>query len=78
MIKDIVLHLSADTNDTTYEVAANYAVSVAEAFGAHLAAITFAHEPVLPATLVGGVLPVDLSRHNARLPKRLARRHDQA
>ena len=59
MIKDIVLHLSADTNDTTYEVAANYAVSVAEAFGAHLAAITFAYEPVLPATLVGGVLPVD-------------------
>ena len=59
MIKDIVLHLSADTNDTTHEVAADYAVSVAEAFGAHLAAITFAYEPVLPATLVGGVLPVD-------------------
>jgi len=54
MIKDIVLHLSADAR---HEVAANYAVSVAEAFGAHLAAMTFAYEPVLPAMLMGGALP---------------------
>jgi len=56
MIKDIVLHLSPDTK---HDVAAPYAVSVAEAFGAHLAALTFAYEPVLPATLMGGGLPVD-------------------
>ena len=56
MIKDIVLHLSADLK---HEVAANYAVSVAEAFGAHLAAMTFAYDPVLPASLMGGGLPVD-------------------
>lgn len=56
MIKDIVLHLSADTK---HDVAAPYAVSVAETFGAHLAALTFAYEPVLPATLMGGGLPVD-------------------
>jgi hypothetical protein len=42
-----------------HDVAAKYAVSVAEAFGSHLAAITFAYEPVLPATLTGCVLPVD-------------------
>jgi nucleotide-binding universal stress UspA family protein len=56
MIKDLVLHLSADTK---HDVAANYAVSVAEAFGAHLAAMTFGYEPVLPAALTGGGLPVD-------------------
>jgi nucleotide-binding universal stress UspA family protein len=56
MIKDIVLHLSSDTK---HDAAADYAVSVAEAFGAHLAALTFGYEPVLPATLGGGGLPVD-------------------
>ena len=56
MIKDIVLHLSADTK---HEVAASYAVSVAKAFGANLAAVTFAYEAVLSATLREGGLPVD-------------------
>jgi nucleotide-binding universal stress UspA family protein len=55
MIKDIVLHLSADT---MHEVAANYAISVAGAFGAHLAAMTFAYDPVLSATAMGDALPV--------------------
>jgi nucleotide-binding universal stress UspA family protein len=45
MIKDIVLHLSADAK---HDVAVKYAVSVAEAFGANLAAVTFAYEAVLP------------------------------
>jgi hypothetical protein len=71
MIKDVVLHLSADTNDTKHDVVANYAVSVAEAFGAHLAAITFAYEPVLPATLMGGVLPADFINAQRRSPRRL-------
>jgi nucleotide-binding universal stress UspA family protein len=73
MIKDIVLHLSADTNDTKHDVAANYAVSVAEAFGAHLAAITFAYEPVLPATLMGGVLPVDFINAQRALAEEAAK-----
>jgi hypothetical protein len=67
MIKDILLHLSADLK---HEVAANYAVSVAEAFGAHLAALTFAYDPALSAGLMGGGLPVDLSTHSARSPRR--------
>jgi nucleotide-binding universal stress UspA family protein len=55
MIKDILLHLSADTKQ---DVAAHYAVSVAEAFGAQLTALIFGYEPVLPA-IPGGGLPVD-------------------
>jgi nucleotide-binding universal stress UspA family protein len=73
MIKDIVLHLSTDTNDTKHDVAANYAVSVAEAFGAHLAAITFAYEPVLPATLMGGVLPADFINAQRALAEEAAK-----
>jgi nucleotide-binding universal stress UspA family protein len=56
MIKDILLNLSADIRQ---EAAANYAISVAGAFAAHLKAITFAYDPVLSATVMGDVLPVD-------------------
>jgi hypothetical protein len=69
MIKDIVLHLSADTK---HEAAANYAVSVAEAFGAHLEAITFAHEPMLLATVMGGVPPVDFINAQRALAEKAA------
>ncbi len=52
MIKDIVVNL---TMGSPRDVAADYAVSVASAFGAHLTGIAFAYEPVLPPTLMGGV-----------------------
>jgi nucleotide-binding universal stress UspA family protein len=69
MIKDIVLHLSADTK---HEPAANYAVSVADTFGAHLAAITFAYEPVLLATVMGGVPAVDFINAQRALAEKAA------
>ena len=52
MIKDIVVNLSiAPSRD----VAGPYAISVAEAFGAHLAAVAFNYEPIIPPTIMGGV-----------------------
>jgi nucleotide-binding universal stress UspA family protein len=69
MIKDIVLHLSADAK---HDVAVKYAVSVAEAFGANLAAVTFAYEAVLPATLMGGGLPVDFINEQRALAEQAA------
>ena len=69
MIKDIVLHLSADAE---HDVAVKYAVSVAEAFGANLAAVTFAYEAVLPATLMGGGLPVDFIKEQRALAEEAA------
>jgi nucleotide-binding universal stress UspA family protein len=69
MIKDIVLHLSADAK---HDVAVKYAVSVAEAFGANLAAVTFAYEAVLPATLMGGGLPVDFINEQRALAEEAA------
>ncbi len=56
MIKDIVFHLSVGS---PRDVAADYAVSVAETFAAHLAGVAFAYDPVLSATMMGGGLPVD-------------------
>lgn len=55
MIKDLVVNLAV--GESRGDPGA-YAVSVAEAFGAHVAAIAFAHDPVIPATLMGGV-PAD-------------------
>lgn len=56
MIKDVVFHLGVDREP---DPAAEYAVSVAQTFGAHLSAVAYAYEPVLPATMMGGGLPVE-------------------
>jgi nucleotide-binding universal stress UspA family protein len=56
MIKDIVVNL---TGGTTQHPASDYAVSVAEAFSAHIAGIAFAYEPVIPVSVLGGI-PTEL------------------
>ena len=64
MIKDIVVNLSVDRPT---DVAAGYAISVAEQFEAHLAAVAFAYEPVIPGTMYGGIPPeiIDAGRAEA-------------
>lgn len=52
MIKDIIVNLSPGA---ARDLAADYAVSIAEAFGAHIAGIAFAYDPVLPASVMGGI-----------------------
>jgi nucleotide-binding universal stress UspA family protein len=52
MIKDIVVALSVTG---TRDVAADYALSVAGAFDAHVTGVAFAYEPVIPGTVMGGV-----------------------
>jgi nucleotide-binding universal stress UspA family protein len=54
MIKDLVVKLGGEN-----DVAADYAISVAKAFEAHLGAIAFVYEPVIPGAVLGGV-PTDL------------------
>jgi nucleotide-binding universal stress UspA family protein len=56
MIKDIVVNLSGPGPQ---DFAVNYALSVAETFGAHLAGIAFLYDPVIPDGVLGGV-PVQL------------------
>jgi nucleotide-binding universal stress UspA family protein len=56
MVKDIVVNL---TGDAPQEFAADYAISVARLFDAHIAGIGFIYEPVIPGTVMGGI-PTDL------------------
>ena len=51
MIKDLVVYLSPKT---TSDPAAGYAISLAEAFGAHVAGIAFAYEPVVVGSIFDG------------------------
>jgi nucleotide-binding universal stress UspA family protein len=51
MIKDLVVNLPVDRQPT----AADYAISIAQTFGAHITGIAFAYEPVVAPTVMGGV-----------------------
>ena len=56
MIKDIVLALAVGA---AQDPARDYAVSVAAAFNAHIAAIGFAYEPMVPPVDIGNAVPFD-------------------
>jgi len=51
MIKDLIVNLTEGARD----VAGPYGISIADAFGAHAAGIAFSYDPVIPATVMGGV-----------------------
>jgi len=52
MLKDLIVNL---TPARSQDPAADYAVSLAATFGAHLTAAAFALEPAIPASVMGGV-----------------------
>jgi len=52
MTKDLVVNL---TVGASRDVAGPFAISLAEAFGAHVAAVAYSYEPVIPPTIMGGV-----------------------
>src|SRR5262249_28743943 len=52
MLKDIIVNL---TVDAAHDVAADYAISVARTFQAHLTSIGFAFEPVIPGSVMGSM-----------------------
>ena len=52
MIKDLLVNL---TESEGRDVAGPFAISIAEAFDAHLAAVAFSYEPVIPPTIMGGI-----------------------
>ena len=69
MIKDIVVNL---TVDAATDVAADYAVSVARAFDAHVTGIGFAYDVFLPGSIFG-TFRSSLPTPNA---PRMSRRHE--
>jgi nucleotide-binding universal stress UspA family protein len=52
MIKDLIVNL---TESEGRDVAGPYAISIAEAFDAHAAAVAFSYDPVIPPTIMGGI-----------------------
>jgi nucleotide-binding universal stress UspA family protein len=78
MIKDLVVNL---TGSTPQDFAADYAISIAKMFAAHLAGIGFVYEPVIPGSLLGGI-PVDLieaqRQENAKAAKAAVARFEAA
>jgi nucleotide-binding universal stress UspA family protein len=56
MVKDVVVNL---TGGHPQDFAADYAISLAAAFGAHVAGVGFIYEPVIPGDMLGGI-PTDL------------------
>jgi nucleotide-binding universal stress UspA family protein len=56
MVKDVVVNL---TGGHPQDFAADYAISLAQSFGAHVVGVGFIYEPVIPGSVLGGV-PIDL------------------
>jgi nucleotide-binding universal stress UspA family protein len=56
MIKDLVVNLGGGGIP---DVTADYAVSLAKTYGAHVVGVAFVYEPVIPGSLLGGI-PTDL------------------
>ena len=53
MIKDIVVNLGLGERDP----AGDFAISVADAFGAHVLGIAFIYDPIIPGSVMGGIPP---------------------
>jgi nucleotide-binding universal stress UspA family protein len=52
MIKDLIVNV---TVGESRDVAGPYAISIAESFEAHVGAVAFSYEPVIPPTVMGGI-----------------------
>jgi nucleotide-binding universal stress UspA family protein len=78
MVKDIVVNL---TGGHPQDFAADYAVSVASQFGAHIVGVGFIYEPIIPGSVLGGV-PTDLievqREENAKAAKTAVSRFEEA
>ncbi|HEY7230474.1 MAG TPA: universal stress protein [Pseudolabrys sp.] len=66
MIKDIIVNLGLGAQDP----AGTYAISVAEKFEAHVLGIAVSYEPVIPGSVMGGVLPELIEGQRAESNKR--------
>jgi nucleotide-binding universal stress UspA family protein len=65
MIKDIVVNLGMGNTDP----AGNFAISVAEAFEAHVLGMAFVYDPVIPGSVMGGIPPQFIETQRAESEK---------
>ncbi len=66
MLKDIVVNLGLGSHDPAGE----YAVSLADAFQAHLLGVAFSFEPVIPGMVMGGIPPEFIDSQRAESDKK--------
>ncbi len=66
MIKDIVVNLGLGAKDP----AGDYAVSIAQAFEAHVLGIAFSYEPIIPGSVMGGIPPEFIESQRVESDKR--------
>ncbi len=66
MIKDIVVNLGLGARDP----AGDFAISVANAFQAHVLGVAFAYEPIIPGTVMGGIPPEFIESQIAEAQKK--------
>ena len=65
MIKDIVVNLGLGERDPAGE----YAISVADAFGAHVLGMAIIYDPVIPGTVMGGIPPAYIETQRVEAEK---------
>jgi len=65
MIKDLVVNLGQGAS----EPAANFAISVAETFEAHLMGVAFIYDPVIPGSIMGSIPPEFIEAQRAESEK---------
>lgn len=70
MIKDIVVNLGLGERDP----AGDFAISVADAFEAHLLGVAFSYDPIIPGTVMGGIPPEFIESQRRESEKRRATR----
>jgi nucleotide-binding universal stress UspA family protein len=65
MIKDIVVNLGLGERDPAGE----YAIAVADAFGAHVLGMAVIYDPVIPGTVMGGIPPAYIETQRVEAEK---------
>jgi nucleotide-binding universal stress UspA family protein len=66
MIKDIIVNLGLGDKDP----AGNFAVSIAEAYDAHVLGVAFSYEPIIPGSVMGGIPPEFIESQRAESDKK--------
>jgi len=65
MIKDIIVNLGLGDRDPAGE----FAISVADAFGAHVLGMAFVYDPIIPGSVMGGIPPQFIEAQRAESEK---------
>jgi nucleotide-binding universal stress UspA family protein len=67
MIKDIVVNLGLGANNP----ASDFAISVADAFEAHVLGVAFVYDPVIPGSVMGGIPPEFIESQRSESEKKV-------